>query len=69
MNSWQPIETAPKDERAILVYCPAKIVTIITAAFWHRDYNRWQLAFTGLSKEPTVIEPTHWMPLPDPPAV
>lgn len=80
---WQPIETAPKDgtevlgvfvkqwdwEKAPSVYGPW------TVAFRNK---RWMASYDGMSVVEYMsdfgtdymeaeIDPTHWMPLPDPP--
>lgn len=60
---WQPIETAPKDGTAILVYEGDDIGVVL----WR------QQAFTNGEMEwcaqdccdgVTIYKPTHWMPLP-----
>ncbi len=68
--SWQPIETAPKDSEEILaielfdapetggVYC---VVSWVNGAW--RDHS--DMGAAGLDP----FEPTHWMPLPEPPKV
>jgi len=60
---WQPIETAPKDAE-ILVRHPALWPDLFRAA-WHENYRGWYQRdrFGTLSR----VEPTHWMPLPQPP--
>lgn len=59
--TWQPIETAPKDGSSITLANAAKSIS----GFWHSKDSDW------LSNElvPCAIgfEPTHWMPLPEPP--
>jgi len=66
MTEWQPIETAPKDGRRILVY--AETWPEIAVAEW-RDkgitLEGWRLhPFNDIDPEPL----THWMPLPEPPS-
>lgn len=52
---WQPIATAPKDGRDVLVFDDGAI----TIASWFMDlwWDHGEM----------VPEPTHWMPLPEPP--
>lgn len=60
---WQPIETAPKDGRTILVHgtlIADDSLQDIAFAYWDEDFNCW--AFDG---EEMLI--THWMHLPEPP--
>lgn len=64
---WQPIETAPKASKAILVYCADRKNTY--TATWARDKEfpwsgKWKHFPGGFIDE----APTHWMPLPDDPA-
>ena len=74
---WQPIETAPKDGTKVLV-CQATDadgepirgeswgVFVQVAAWWGGD-DEW-IVYCSLIKDPSVhVEPTHWMPLPEPP--
>lgn len=58
---WQPIETAPKDVQ-VLLYNPRTYSQEIIIGYWGRD--RWE-APDGDSI--VVLDPTHWMPLPDAP--
>lgn len=67
--AWQPIETAPRDGRLLLVWWPefAKLyghgATVVAA--W-RDDMYWQAGnyhTFGLRNTP----PSHWLPLPPPP--
>ena len=68
-NTWQPIETAPKDD-LILVSFYYKYTDELTKShmkitYWSDSEKGWdgmaQSIRTG------VINPTHWMPLPKPP--
>ena len=62
VSDWREIETAPKDGREVLVY--DETFHTIEIAGWHvDDYDEggWQTGDFG------TCEPTHWMPLPEPP--
>mgnify|MGYP002507805316 CR=1 FL=1 len=76
MNEWQPIETAPKDETKIygtriLAFFPleeesdySSQIVIIRWSY----YKRWELAeYSGELDHEFYSQPTHWMPLPNPP--
>lgn len=96
--SWQPIETAPKDGAAVLLYVPSGIdvrgvydappdhrdrITVGWFGAPHGDYNpgnRWvsinvisetfsgsELTGSWEEHEFEAVQPTHWMPLPEPP--
>jgi len=57
---WQPIETAPRDKKAVLVYCPdikCIFCVYLEDGLWFIFGNRGIL-------QP---KPTHWMPLPEAP--
>ncbi len=69
-QKWQPIETAPKDGRVILLYgelsvstggavTPRKSSNEVYIGHWH---TRWQTGNFAIWENPT-----HWMPLPEPP--
>lgn len=70
MSEWQPIETAPKDGTAVLIFAPAtsELDAVIQVAHFTRNgypsVNRW-VEFHGEGYE--TYEPTHWMALPSPP--
>jgi hypothetical protein len=63
---WQPIETAP-ERRAVLVWHPG-----LGMGGWNvmrRDGKTWrETAHDGRALK-EGYEPSHWMPLPEPPAV
>jgi hypothetical protein len=58
-EDWQPIETAPKDGRHVLLYCE---YYGIGRCAWESWRNVWR------SDDPNhgigFPQPTHWMPLP-----
>lgn len=75
---WQPIETAPKDGRDILVYREG----LCYVAVWEQTWQRWMvrteripgerdaavcLEQVGFGSMIVARGPTHWMPLPAPP--
>lgn len=80
---WQPIETAPKDEFILLYedgamrcgmweggqWVPAEIPILVDKAGNHlvprdvRELRGEELRLSGF-----LYEPTHWQPLPNPPA-
>ena len=57
--NWQPIETAPKDGRDLLIFGSGGIVI----GWWDDSCRYWCHQDLYLS----IDEPTHWMPLPLPP--
>lgn len=64
MGEWQPIETAPREQgRGILVFC-ADSRCSLTACWWD---DRWE-HFTEHANNTEIPRPSHWMPLPAPPA-
>ena len=65
---WQPIETAPRDGTRVLTYSPtaASRWWRVTILRWHQPANPEAKGFwTGERK----VQPTHWQPLPAPPAL
>jgi hypothetical protein len=69
MMDWQKIETAPKDGTKVLVWSEDHPWRELGIAFWGRSnpMNRpaWQ---GGHCRIDHIDQPTHWMPLPAPPA-
>jgi hypothetical protein len=73
---WQPIETAPKDGTIIDVWlgdCPPEDAFFycggkgsLRSANWHWQNGKFR-PYLGLNILTTFVEPTHWMPLPEPP--
>jgi hypothetical protein len=62
MNKWRKINTAPKHGVLVLLYGKGYMKTgFHDAAQQLNNYPHWRWGLT--------IEPTHWMPLPNPPKV
>ena len=68
---WQPIETAPKDGTWVLVWGPLEAWSSVKAAWYamNRRIGRayWKMDGEWDDYELADNQPTHWMPLPDPP--
>lgn len=63
--NWQPIETAPReDDLCIFAWCPDAHGYIVVA--WQSDDLVKGGGWFGL-EDYTLVHPTHWMPLPEPP--
>jgi hypothetical protein len=61
--TWQPIETAPKDGPPILAYGEGQIAVCEWSSCGY-----WSLVHVGMyAADGYWAEPTHWMPLPEPP--
>jgi hypothetical protein len=62
MSDWQPIETAPKDGTRVLI--AHTNVWMAVAWFWPCNMHWTEDTASGMK----LNDPTHWMPLPDPPS-
>jgi hypothetical protein len=60
---WQPIETAPKDGTCVLLFYPDLMIRSVVVG-WYGSEGWVSDGFWVLDK----LKPSHWMPLPDPPA-
>ncbi len=82
MQTWQPIETAPKDGTDILVMCDiwpgtksgraeeCDSINTYVAGWWEDDEGgggAWICYMAATLNPECPVEPTHWMPLPLPP--
>ena len=73
MAEWQPIETAPRDGTLILVTGVNGLNTVLAAYYWEGDdyspnpYKGWSGIVNSFGEQ-RIAEPTHWMPLPEPPS-
>ena len=66
-KSWQPIETAPKDKKPILVIDVNSVIKEPAVAVWHYE-DHYIIAELPDGKAMSMFA-THWMPLPEPPKV
>lgn len=70
LAQWQPIETAPKDERRLLLFNPDESFggwEVMIGAFYEQ-LGGWQ--YDGQNpRYSNAHQPTHWQSLPDPPAL
>ena len=64
MDEWKPIETAPKDGLMTMLLVPSRKRWLPLPGYW--DRTRW-LTFNHDSAV-AIVEPTHWMEMPKPPA-
>ena len=77
MSEWQPIETAPKDGAPILIWQPenAQFDQINDCKFddpryaigYWRVWAKSEWAAAWGNRNQAHVNPTHWMPLPEPP--
>jgi hypothetical protein len=71
--TWQPIETAPKDGTNVLLLLASGRRTVggwEAQKYYLKPVPYWRTEFGYLAgvKWDRDNQPTHWMPLPDPPA-
>ena len=65
--TWQPIETAPRDGTRFVSLIPLGLRSGYykpITTYWCDGLRQPAFVFDGWSTSP---QPTHWMPLPDPP--
>lgn len=65
-SAWRAIGTAPRDGTVILTYdirkSPEAAISACWWAVYYRDEEGW------MNDQDSEPDPTHWMPLPDPPS-
>lgn len=66
--TWQPIETAPKDGSAFLGFLPHFAGYFADQRIQRCMWTGWGGGCWECELEKGCIGPTHWMPLPPPPA-
>ena len=75
MSDWQPIETAPRDGTRVLLWFPFTLTVEVPGIAW---IGLWAQRETDEAdgnvcwiepehRDECLGEPTHWMPLPEPP--
>lgn len=66
-EGWQPIESAPKDGTLLIGFVPnSALYEVIFIRRWpDDDFWMHDMANEAVAMD---VEPTHWMPLPPPPA-
>lgn len=62
---WQPIKTVPKDGMRILLYFACHGVR--TGLYWRTYRLLLDCGLASSLSDKGGVEPTHWMPLPEPP--
>lgn len=80
MKNWQAIETAPLDGQAILAMrndwpgCPGGVASecnghnTYVVEWWGEEGEGEWVCYMDMVLDPRCpVEPTHWMPLPNPP--
>lgn len=70
MSEWRPIETAPKDGSALILFDPETEAPQMWVASWCEfegdpDGDGYWVDFSAALAE--INGATHWMPLPEPP--
>lgn len=77
-EEWQPIETAPLDGTSILLFAPDyRTRHVVVVGFWGDDpvesskemdrRRTWRVKWDHGCMFDCDYEPSHWMPLPNPP--
>lgn len=67
--AWQPIETAPKDGTAFLGWLPDRQGFVARQDIGICSWSEWGGGIWSLGGHTSVTsQPTHWMPLPEPPS-
>ena len=73
MSEWKPIETAPKDGTDVILLWKGSVEFGWYNVQRNPKFGEWSFYFSGSAaysasnRDPNCPNPTHWMPLPDPP--
>jgi hypothetical protein len=65
--NWQPIETAPKDGTAIIAFIPGTYNKVDIVAFGSDGNSGEAWCHARCVDGLNAGNPSHWMPLPEPP--
>lgn len=70
MSEWQPIETAPLNGTSVLLWQNGRWITGRWRGEHYGEVLRWDMGNWQSSDGIDLLyqPPTHWMPLPPPPA-
>lgn len=73
VDAWQPIKTAPKDGTRIVLYAAQWTDDGVTLGEWSERIGCWSADAGCMEDGPAMTSdvldgPTHWMPVPAPPA-
>lgn len=64
---WQPIETAPRDGTPVLLLFDDGLMEVGRHYGHEADHHNGWWSNDGLDYDYGLDNPTHWMPLPEPP--
>ena len=68
MSAWQPIETAPTNGDSVLLYYGSKYYIMEGRCFPRDTGYSGGMSYSWVAAlDMGDLEPTHWMPLPEPP--
>jgi hypothetical protein len=72
VTTWRPIDEAPKDGSAVLLWARLKSHPTSSddyhpiVGFWHRAIHRWKVSPEQLNRDEDLIA-SFWASLPEPP--
>ena len=68
MDGWQDISTAPKDGTPIIALRVGQDARMASIIYWDGPSAEWAGRNGEDERRIVKAQPTHWMPLPEPPA-
>lgn len=70
-SGWQDISTAPKDGTWVLLFAPDPKYPTVDFTHWIAQWGECRDMLNWIDQDESIVvdnhEPTHWMPLPEPP--